>query len=225
MYIYKTTNLLNNRIYIGQSTKAVEKSKRYFGSGVYFKKALKKYGTINFSKEILHNNVDSKKELDRLEELEISSYNSTDKQIGYNILKSSGGDMSGKNNGMYGKPSPVAKYSKELKSTLISLYMDTDWNIKKLSDIYKIPHSTVQKIVYNSERYKENKSNKQNNPTHGVRRKGSTYAVYGEDIIQDCIHLYIFHALKPRRIGELLTIPYNIVENFIYSSEQYKLIR
>lgn len=51
-YIYKTTNLINNKIYVGQhlSTKF---DRSYYGSGIYIKKALNKYGRHNFKVEIL----------------------------------------------------------------------------------------------------------------------------------------------------------------------------
>lgn len=89
MYIYKTTNLINNKIYIGLSTKTVEESTNYYGSGKAILQAIKKYGKDNFEKEILI-------ECDTLEELRgheiklIAEYNSTDRNMGYNI--SPGGD-------------------------------------------------------------------------------------------------------------------------------------
>jgi hypothetical protein len=50
--IYKTTNLINDRYYIG-----VHKSKnpndRYLGSGRSIKESIKKYGAANFNKEVL----------------------------------------------------------------------------------------------------------------------------------------------------------------------------
>jgi hypothetical protein len=51
--VYKTTNLINGKIYIGvHSTEKEEDG--YLGSGKYFLKALKKYGRENFSREILY---------------------------------------------------------------------------------------------------------------------------------------------------------------------------
>lgn len=46
-YIYKTTNLINNKIYIGQH-KSNKFDKNYFGSGKVIKQALKHYGRKNF---------------------------------------------------------------------------------------------------------------------------------------------------------------------------------
>jgi group I intron endonuclease len=50
MIIYKTTNLINNKIYVG---KYQGDRTDYIGSGTYLKRAIKKYGKENFKREIL----------------------------------------------------------------------------------------------------------------------------------------------------------------------------
>ena len=47
MIIYKTTNLINGKIYIGMSK---NKKENYLGSGIYLKYAIDKYGKENFKK-------------------------------------------------------------------------------------------------------------------------------------------------------------------------------
>lgn len=50
--VYRTTNLINGKIYIGvHSTNKIEDG--YLGSGCIFKKALNKYGRENFLREVL----------------------------------------------------------------------------------------------------------------------------------------------------------------------------
>lgn len=51
MYIYKTTNLVNNKIYVGKSEKNFDPN--YYGSGVLLLKAIKKYGKQYFKVEII----------------------------------------------------------------------------------------------------------------------------------------------------------------------------
>lgn len=51
--IYKTTNLVNNRFYIGKhQTKNPNDS--YLGSGLELQRAILKYGKANFRKDVLH---------------------------------------------------------------------------------------------------------------------------------------------------------------------------
>jgi group I intron endonuclease len=87
MYIYKITNTINNKIYIGLSTKSVEKSTNYLGSGEIQSRAIKKYGKENFIKEILEDGISCMQILSEREIYWINEYNSTDHSIGYNITK------------------------------------------------------------------------------------------------------------------------------------------
>lgn len=86
--IYKTTNLHNNKIYIG---KAKINDPVYLGSGVILKQAIEKYGKENFTKEIIEecdNFI-----IDQREIFWIDKFNSTDRTIGYNIATGgTGGD-------------------------------------------------------------------------------------------------------------------------------------
>ena len=91
MYIYKTTNLINGKIYIGLSTKTVEESIGYYGSGKLISKALKKWGKENFTKEIIESGIDDYETLCKLEIYYIEYYNSINE--GYNITRGGGGTI------------------------------------------------------------------------------------------------------------------------------------
>ena len=87
--IYKTINLVNSKIYVGQDSKDDPK---YLGSGLLLHRAIRKHGKNNFKKEILEY-CSSKKFLNEREKFWISFFNSTDLSIGYNITSGSfGGD-------------------------------------------------------------------------------------------------------------------------------------
>lgn len=51
MYIYKTTNLITGKVYIGKSAKQF--NKKYLGSGTILMRAVKKYGKENFIVELI----------------------------------------------------------------------------------------------------------------------------------------------------------------------------
>lgn len=87
-YVYKITNLVNGKIYIGKhSTDDIEDG--YMGSGIRVKQAYQKYGLENFNKEVIqfYTNND---ELNQGEIYWIANFNSTDPEIGYNLTY--GGD-------------------------------------------------------------------------------------------------------------------------------------
>ena len=92
--IYKTTNIVNGKVYIGQhKVQSLFDKDTYIGSGSILIKAIKKYGKENFSKEILTIAI-SQSEADVLEKYYIKKYDSTNTEKGYNIL--AGGQGSGR---------------------------------------------------------------------------------------------------------------------------------
>jgi group I intron endonuclease len=92
MFIYKTTNLVNGKIYIGQT---IGDRPNYIGSGKLLKAAINKYGKENFKREILEycDNVDH---MNEREVIWIARYDSTNQKIGYNLEH--GGNGKGKVN-------------------------------------------------------------------------------------------------------------------------------
>lgn len=92
MYIYKTTNLINGKFYIGKCSKSVNSSTKYFGSGNLLCKAINKYGIENFIKEILFE-TDNIDELNEKEKEYIDLLDACNRNIAYNIAKGGeGGD-------------------------------------------------------------------------------------------------------------------------------------
>jgi group I intron endonuclease len=71
--IYCTINNLNNKIYIGQHKTNSFKKKNYLGSGIHLNRAIKKYGSENFSKNILEV-CETKEQADWYEKRYISFY-------------------------------------------------------------------------------------------------------------------------------------------------------
>lgn len=83
MYIYCITNNINGKQYVGLTTRTVNESKSYYGSGIHIKRAIKKYGKVNFSKDILEEITDEDK-LSTCEQYWITELN-TISPNGYNL--------------------------------------------------------------------------------------------------------------------------------------------
>jgi group I intron endonuclease len=87
MIIYKTTNLINQKFYVGKDT---HNNPNYYGSGKRLKLAIQKYGIENFKKEIIEI-CDSVEKLNERERFWIKELNAINE--GYNIsLGGDGGD-------------------------------------------------------------------------------------------------------------------------------------
>lgn len=79
MIIYKTTNLINGKFYVGQDS---NNNPEYYGSGNLLKKAIKKYGKENFIKETLEV-CSTEEELNEREKYWIKE--TKVQELGYNI--------------------------------------------------------------------------------------------------------------------------------------------
>jgi len=80
-YIYLITNTINNKIYIGKHS-TDDLADDYMGSGILIKKAIKKYGIENFTKEYLAF-CDTREKLNYFETYYIKKYNA--REVGYNL--------------------------------------------------------------------------------------------------------------------------------------------
>jgi group I intron endonuclease len=151
-YVYLTTNLINNKKYIGKHIGDINDN--YLGSGVLLKRAIKKYGKENFKKDILCI-CNNEEELNNKECFYIKLYNAVNNPNYYNIADGGqGGNVShgyslekrkeinqkiseknsGKNHHMYGK-----HHSEETKQKLQikSLQYWTDERKKERSKLYQ----------------------------------------------------------------------------------------
>ena len=144
MIVYKTTNLINGKIYIGQS---VKNDPKYLGSGDLIVAAIKKYGKNNFIKEILEE-CENINELNEKERKYIASYNSTDKNIGYNIA------IGGTNGTMLNRKHSEITKKKMSECSMVFIFSDENKeNISKanlgrvISDETKEKMSASQKLM------------------------------------------------------------------------------
>ena len=101
MIIYKITNKINQKIYIGESTRTIEERWSDYVRELKFSKkprpiinAMRKYGIDNFSIEVIEENIQTKEQLDSLEKHYIKLYESCNPKNGYNI--ENGGNGIGK---------------------------------------------------------------------------------------------------------------------------------
>lgn len=93
MIIYKVVNLINKKIYIGQTELSLNKRKNLHKTqslngqkNTYFSHAIRKYGFNSFVFEII-DKASNLEELDEKEKFWIKFYNSRDKKLGYNIAE------------------------------------------------------------------------------------------------------------------------------------------
>ncbi len=107
MYVYKTTCLIDGKIYIGQSSKS-HINHNYLGSGLYLLKAVKKYTPLCFIKEILKV-CENQRQLNIWEQIYIKKFDAMNPDIGYNLCKGGQGDL---------LSSPMLEESARLKVSL-----------------------------------------------------------------------------------------------------------
>lgn len=142
-YIYETINLVNGKRYIGQHRSETFDPK-YYGSGVVFIKALKKYGSENFSITILEE-CNTEEELNKREIFYIEKYNAVEDKNYYNT--SFGGESNSRN--MH------TMYNKELDKVIMSAECDIEYYKILGYELGMRPHSEES-----IQRYKKAKQNK-----------------------------------------------------------------
>jgi group I intron endonuclease len=125
MYIYKTTNLVNNKVYIGKSEKPF--NSKYLGSGILLHKAILKYGISNFKVELIEY-CDSLNQLNTREKYWILKY----LKNSYNLAEGGTGGWTTKNYNSTRLKKYKEKLSSSQKGRIVSSYTK-----EKLSKINK----------------------------------------------------------------------------------------
>ena len=124
MYIYKITNLLNGKIYVGKHTcKSIENV--YYGSGVAIKAAIKKYGKNAFKKDVLCI-CKSEDELNKMEIEWISKLGAFGD--GYNMTKGGEGKLGRK---------PTSSEIEKARESRIAFYKSNPQAREMLSNLAK----------------------------------------------------------------------------------------
>ena len=154
-YIYKITNQVNDKIYIGKhSTDNLDDG--YMGSGILICKAENKYGIENFTKEYLAF-CDIEDKLNWFEKFYIKKYKA--REVGYNLTDGGEGgntgisedgrrrlskNHKGINNPMYGKnsqdymtPEAIKEKNKKISESNKGKHFMTDERKQKISEMNK----------------------------------------------------------------------------------------
>lgn len=115
VFVYEWTNAVNGKKYLGSHGGSPNDA--YIGSGVAFKNAVKKYGLVKFTREILYVGAD----YTEIEELLLEQADAANKLYYNQTNKALGATLHGTKNGMYGK-----KHSQEtldrIANTLVRKY-------------------------------------------------------------------------------------------------------
>ncbi len=162
--IYKVTNLINGKLYVGQT---IQNDKK--GHGILISKAYRKYGKTNFRYEVIEYVHTSK--LDEREKFYISLYESQSPN-GYNLTSGGKGGMSGWNRGLTKRENISLKLSGERHSKLRKDKFWSSWN-RGLSK------ETCDKLKQSGEKQSLTKRNTKRIPWN----KGLT-GIYSDDHIE-----------------------------------------
>lgn len=170
-FIYKTTNKINGKYYIGMH-KTDNLEDGYLGSGTHFKRALEKYGRENFEREILEY-CNSDEEMHLVEARYITEEVVNDKNS-YNLKLGGDGGWDYINSHHLG-----AKNTKKASARFLEL-------LKNDEEFYKFWHEKLAKAK-NTESFKQNMSNSlkerwknYGHPWTGRRHKENTKKKIGE---------------------------------------------
>lgn len=122
-YIYKITNKINGKVYIGQTMRNIKERFNEYQSlktNPYLKKSFNKHGIDNFSFEVIHE-TKNLSELNDLEILYIKQFDSTNRGKGYNL------DAGGRN------ASPSQETLAKMSAAHKGRKQTADWTEKRIA--------------------------------------------------------------------------------------------
>ena len=163
-YIYRITNKVNNKTYIGQH-KYKKLNDRYMGSGILLAKAKRKYGFENFEKEILYSRIQYKETADAMERFAIAKERALGKAE-YNIAD--GGEGSA---GFHHTDETRRRLSESHKGNHPS-----EETKRKLSEAHKGKHPSEETKRKLSESHKGNLPSEETRQKMSEARKGKKHS-------------------------------------------------
>jgi group I intron endonuclease len=148
--VYKTTNLINNKIYIGKhQTENINDT--YLGSGVALENAIKRYGKQNFKKEILFIFNTEKEMNEKEKELVTETFIATNKTYNMGVGGEGGSHFKGKTHSLETKQK-LSKIAKDRKLSDETRRKISEANRKRvLSDETKKKLSEKAKLRFQNE--------------------------------------------------------------------------
>lgn len=187
-YIYKITNIITNKIYIGYTSRDIQRrfyehkweafNLSYEENKSYLYQSIRKYGTENFIIDIIIEFNEKEQDWKELEQYYIKTYNSISPN-GYNLLK--GGDMPPIH---YGNNNIKTKIKDEDLPKLFAMLRDNTISYKEIANFFNISLSQLNNINYGYSR-------KQLNCDYPIRKfsKDEEYALQVIEILKTDITL------------------------------------
>lgn len=201
--LYKHTNIINGKVYIGITKFGNSPSKRWGKNGnryntQFFGKAIHKYGWDNFEHEILFENLTEIEAKQKEIEL-IKFYDSSNLKKGYNLTKGGDGSL-----GLFPneetriKQSISAMNRNDFKKVICLETLDIFKNCSRCAEILKVDPSCISRMC-----------NKNKNRTKTVK---NLHFAYLEDYKEEENNYYIPNKTLKELIKENKNIPVNSIE-------------
>lgn len=185
MIIYKTTNLINGKFYVGQDS---NNNPEYLGSGLNLQRAIKKYGRKNFIKETLEI-CSTQAELNEKEKYWIKETKA--QELGYNIADGGNGGntyteetrqrISEQFKGRYISPETIEK-RRQTRAKNPEKYKLSEERKKAIGDFHRGKKISEEQKQKNSERMKNftNYSSEFLKMQSGENKKGEKHPMWGK---------------------------------------------